>query len=75
MTGGYGVRMLGRVVWTIVSNLFVKWLRPAETSSTGCAQEKVGHFLGKLSTGISPQEGAGILWKTAVTGRATAEKE
>ncbi len=64
MTGGYRVRMLGIVVWTTAPELVEKRLLPAETSSTGCAQEKVGHFLGKLSTGISPQGSAGILWKT-----------
>ena len=75
MTGGYGVRMLGKVVWTTVLHLFATRLQPAETSSTGCAQEKVGHFLRKLSTGISPQEGAGILWKTVTAGRATTGKK
>jgi hypothetical protein len=76
MTGGYGVRMLGTVVWTTVPQLVATRRQPAETSSTGCAQEKVGHFLGKLSTAISPQESPDILWKTVATGvRATVEKK
>jgi hypothetical protein len=44
--------------------------QPAETSSTGCAQKKVGYFLGGLSTAINPQESEGILWKTLAAGHA-----
>jgi hypothetical protein len=67
--------MLGIVVWITAPKLFETRLLPAETSLTGCAQEKVGHFLGKLSTGISPQEGAGTLWKTVAAEGAAVEKE
>lgn len=76
MTGGYGVRMLGILVWTTVPQLVATRCQPAETSSTGCAQEKVGHFLEKLSTAISPQENPDILWKTGCRrARATVEKK